>query len=114
MVTILFRRTEFADTGAFGLLPRPNHPPRRPRANAIKRAAARDIERPQVVAAEAAIGYFVCRHGQKSQQLAFRTEYVDAPLFVGSRLERRIRLVKPRRHVKSAFPVLLDAVGAAA
>ena len=93
---------------------RPDDAARRRRADAVERAAAGDVQRFQVVAAEGAVGHLVLRHRQERQQLALRAEDVDAALDVLGRLERRVRLVQPRRDVQPALAVLLDAVRPAA
>src|SRR5947209_5349047 len=50
--------------------------------DAEESAAPGDVQGAQIVAAEGAVGDLVARHRQKREQLAFRTQNVDAPFFV--------------------------------
>src|SRR5262245_36083379 len=80
-----------------GLRPgrRPDDAARRGGTNAIERAAGRDVQRLEIVAAEGTVGHLVARHRQEGEPLALGTEHVNATLDILGRLERRVWLVQP-------------------
>src|SRR5437764_11995659 len=92
-----------------------HHPARREGLDAVKHAAAGDVERFPVLTAKSAIGHFVRRHRQEVEQLAtLLVDDVDATLLVLGRLERRVRLVEPGRAVPPALAILLEPIRPAA